>query len=160
LLPLKPAKFVDYRGVMAHKRAILEQMSERFFSHGTSARKKQLANFVRENKSVEDYARFRAVTDRLRKGWPEWPARLRSGAIRSGDYDEYAKNYHLYAQWIVQEQLRALSEKAAARGQILYLDLPLGLNGAGYDNWRHPDFFVQGVSGGAPPDPVFTGGQN
>jgi 4-alpha-glucanotransferase len=160
LPPLKPTRFIDYRGVMTHKRAILEQMSERFFSHGAAERKKQFARFVRENKSVTDYARFCAVMDRQRKGWPAWPARLRSGALRSGDYDESSKNYYLYAQWTIQEQLRGLSEKAAARGQILYLDLPLGLNGAGYDNWRHPALFVHGVCGGAPPDPVFTLGQN
>jgi 4-alpha-glucanotransferase len=157
---LRPTEYVDYRVVMAHKRAILEQLSKRFFSHGSAERKKQFAKFVRENKAVEDYARFRAVTDRRRKGWPAWEGRLRSGTIRSTDYDEATKNYHLYAQWIIQEQLRRLSEKAASRGQILYLDLPLGLNGAGYDNWRHPDFFVKGVCGGAPPDPVFTKGQN
>jgi 4-alpha-glucanotransferase len=157
---LRPTKYVDYRAVMAHKRAILEQLSERFFSHGTADRKKQFAKFVRENKGVEDYARFRAVTDRQRQGWPAWGGRLRSGTIRPTDYDEATKNYHLYAQWVIQEQLRRISEKAASRGQIMYLDLPLGLNGAGYDNWRHPDFFVKGVSGGAPPDPVFTKGQN
>ena len=157
---LKRTRFVDYRAVMAHKRAILESLSQRFFSRGAAARKRQFAKFLRENEGVQDYARFRAVTDRQRKGWPAWPERLRNGTIRSSDYDESTKNYHLYAQWIIQEQLRAVSQKAAARGQILYLDLPLGLNGAGYDNWRHPEFFVQGVSGGAPPDPVFTKGQN
>src|SRR5207244_5679494 len=69
-------------------------------------------------------------------------------------------NYHLYAQWTIQEQLQALSERAAARGQFLYLDLPLGIHGAGYDAWRNRNFFVEGVAGGAPPDPVFTKGQN
>ncbi len=158
--PLKRTRFVDYRAVMAHKRAILESLSQRFFSRGAGERKRQFTKFLKENEGVQDYARFRAVTDRQRKGWPAWPERLRNGTIRSSDYDESTKNYHLYAQWIIQEQLRAVSQKAAARGQILYLDLPLGLNGAGYDNWRHPEFFVQGVSGGAPPDPVFTKGQN
>jgi 4-alpha-glucanotransferase len=98
--------------------------------------------------------------DRLRTPWNRWPARLRDGVLRRGDYDEAAKNYHLYAQWIVQDQLNALSSRAAARGQFLYLDLPLGLHPAGYDVWRDREFFVQGVSGGAPPDPVFTQGQN
>jgi 4-alpha-glucanotransferase len=63
-------------------------------------------------------------------------------------------------QWIIQDQLQTLSKTAAARGQSLYLDLPLGLNPAGYDIWRNREFFVRGVAGGAPPDPVFTKGQN
>src|SRR5207237_4370182 len=92
--------------------------------------------------------------------WNKWPARLRGGDIRDGDFDESTKNYFLYSQWVVQEQLKSLSEKARSQGQMLYLDLPLGLHSDGYDIWRHREFFVPGVSGGAPPDLVFTKGQN
>jgi 4-alpha-glucanotransferase len=158
--PPKKTKFVDYRGVMAYKRRILEELSRKFFSNPAPQRLRAFRRFVRENPGVNDYAAFRAVMDRRRTGWRDWPARLRDGSIRKGDYDEPAKNYHLYSQWIIQEQLQALSEGAAARGQFLYLDLPLGLSSAGYDIWRNRNFFVDGVSGGAPPDPVFTKGQN
>ncbi|PYS18958.1 MAG: 4-alpha-glucanotransferase [Acidobacteria bacterium] len=156
----RKAKYVDYRGGMASKRRVLEDLARTFFADAQPDRLPVFGNFVRENQSVEDYARFRAVTDRLRSGWTAWPARLRDGDIREGDYDEATKNYHLYAQWIVQEQLRLISEKAGARGQLLYLDLPLGLHPDGYDIWRNRQFFVRGVAGGAPPDPVFTKGQN
>jgi 4-alpha-glucanotransferase len=158
--PLKQTKLVDYRGAMAHKRRILEQLSQTFFSDATPERLQAFGKFLRANKGVEDYARFRAVMDRQRQPWQAWPARLRDGTIQEADYDEATKNYHLYAQWIVQEQLQALSDRLGARGQYLYLDLPLGLHSAGYDVWRDREFFVQGVSGGAPPDPVFTKGQN
>lgn len=156
----KPSKYVDYRGVMADKRRVLERLAKRFFLQGEPRRREQFARFLRENKGVQDYAEFRAVTDRQRKGWPAWPARLRDGTIRKTDYDEATRNYHLYAQWIIQEQLHALSKTAAARGQFLYLDFPLGVNPAGYDIWRNRELFVGGVAGGAPPDPVFTKGQN
>src|SRR5262249_7358513 len=116
--------------------------------------------FICENKGVEDYARFRAVTDRQKKGWNCWPSRLRAGNLTKRDCDEREENYHLYAQWIIQEQLQSLAGKACARGQVLYLDLPLGIHPDGYDVWRHRDFFVPRVAGGAPPDPVFTKGQN
>ena len=151
-LPRK-TKFVDYRGVMAHKRRILEKLAQKESSDA-------FRRFIRVNKGVEDYARFRAVTDHQGKGWNAWPARLREGTILKSDYDEKTKNYHLYAQWMIQEQLEALSQKARQRGQMLYLDLPLGLHADGYDIWRYRDFFVRGVAGGAPPDPVFTKGQN
>ncbi len=36
----------------------------------------------------------------------------------------------------------------------------MGLHPAGYDVWRHRDSYVPEVSAGAPPDIVFTGGQN
>jgi 4-alpha-glucanotransferase len=153
-------KFVDYRGVMAYKRRILEECARKFFGKAAPQRLEGFDKFVRENKNVDDYAGFRAVTDRQRKGWNAWPAPLRDGKIAAGDYDEDAKNYYLYAQWIIQEQLRVLADKAHARGQLLYLDLPLGLHADSYDVWRYRQFFVRGVAGGAPPDPVFTKGQN
>jgi 4-alpha-glucanotransferase len=157
---LKRSKYVDYRGVMAEKRRVLEPLAKRFFSRGEPVRREQFARFIRETEGLHDYAEFRAVTDRQRNGWPDWPAHLREGTIRKADYDESVKNYHLYVQWIIQDQLHALSRTAAAHGQSLYLDLPLGLNAASYDIWRNRSFFVDGVSGGAPPDPVFTKGQN
>ena len=144
---------VDYRRVMAQKRRILETLAQK---HSSDA----FTKFVRENKKVEDYARFRAVTDKQGKGWNSWPARLREGKITSRDYDESTKNYHLYAQWIIQQQLSALAEKARAQGQLLYLDLPLGIHSDSYDVWRYREFFVPRMAGGAPPDPVFTRGQN
>lgn len=153
-------EYVNYGAVMGEKRTILERMSRKFFANASPQRRAGFAKFLRENKEVEQYARFRAVTDRRRQGWQSWPDSLRDGTIRESDYDEQAKNYHLYAQWIVQDQLLALSKKAAARGQVLYLDLPLGINSAGYDIWQNRDFFVQRAAGGAPPDPVFTKGQN
>jgi 4-alpha-glucanotransferase len=156
----KKTKYIDYRAIMAHKRRVLEELSQTFFADATPERLQAFGQFVRNNKGVENYAKFRAVTDRQRTGWQNWPARLRDGVIQDGDYDEATKNYHLYAQWIIQEQLQGLSERAAARGQFLYLDLPLGIHGAGYDIWHDRNFFVQGVAGGAPPDPVFSKGQN
>jgi 4-alpha-glucanotransferase len=156
----KRTRLVDYCSVMAHKRRVLEELSMRFFSKGTRDRIHAFQKFVRENKGVEDYAKFRAVTDRQRMGWHAWPARLRDGTIRKGDYDEAAKSYHLYSQWIIQEQLAALAQRAASHGQFLYLDLPLGLHRESYDVWRDRHLFVEGVAGGAPPDPVFSKGQN
>jgi 4-alpha-glucanotransferase len=157
---LKKTKFIDYRNVMAAKRRVLEKLSRAFFVNAPVKRLQAFRKFVRENTGVEDYARFRAVVDRQNCGWRSWPARLRDGAIRRGDYDEATKNYHLYSQWIIQEQLEGLSDRAAARGQFLYLDLPLGLHPESYDTWRDRDFFVEDIAGGAPPDRVFTTGQN
>jgi 4-alpha-glucanotransferase len=153
-------KLVDYRAVMAWKRAVLQELARSFFSCATPQRLHAFGSFVREHRGVEDYARFRAVTDRLRIGWNAWPAGLRDGEIRVTDYDEEVKHYHLYVQWIVQEQLQSLSQKAHAKGQMLYLDLPLGLHVDGYDTWADRQFFVRGICAGAPPDLVFTKGQN
>jgi 4-alpha-glucanotransferase len=46
------------------------------------------------------------------------------------------------------------------RGPHGYLDLPLGVHPHSYDIWRERGAFVLDASGGAPPDAVFTGGQD
>jgi 4-alpha-glucanotransferase len=153
-------KYIDYKGIMAWKRGVLEALANTFFSDATPERLHAFGSFVRQQRGVDDYARFRAVTDSLRTGWNNWPARLRDGAIESGDYDEATKHYHLYSQWVIQTQLESLSKKVQSNSQMLYLDLPLGLYADGYDMWRDREFFVRGVAAGAPPDLVFTKGQN
>src|SRR2546427_2837262 len=156
----RKTKLVDYRGVMKYKRGTLERLARQFFSQPSSLRLHAFRKFVEENTQVENYAAFRAVIDRQRKGWTGWPAALRKAKLSRSDYDESTKSYHLYAQWIIQEQLGRVADKARARGQVLYLDLLLGLHPDSYDVWRYREFFVSHVTGGAPPDPVFTKGQN
>src|SRR5262245_10409760 len=153
-------KYVDYRAVMSWKRRILEELARTFFSIATPERQRAFGSFLRERNGVNDYAQFRAVTDRLGKGWSKWPAKLRNGKINAGDYEPDVKRYHLYAQWVIQEQLESLSKKVRDNGQMLYLDLPLGLHSDGYDTWRNREFFVHDVTVGAPPDVLFTTGQN
>lgn len=156
----RKTKLINYRTVMAYKRLILEELARTFFSELRPLRMDAFNKFIRDHPGIEDFARFRSLTDRLQSAWTSWPARIRDGHVREGDYDRNTRNYHLYAQFVVQEQLRALSAKAGNRAQMLYLDLPLGLHPAGYDVWHYRNFFVRGVDGGAPPDLVFTKGQN
>jgi 4-alpha-glucanotransferase len=63
-------------------------------------------------------------------------------------------------QWLADEQLQHLSAQAHGKRMSLYLDLPLGVHGDGYDTWRERDLFVAGVAAGAPPDALFHQGQN
>jgi len=155
---LRAAPRVDYRRTMRAKRQVLEALARCFFRE-PSAGRDAFFQFVAARPALEDYARFRAAGERLRTPWPTWPARLRAGQVREGDYDEAARRYHLYVQWLAHEHLRTLAEKARRRGPGLYLDLPLGVHPAGYDVWREREVFVREASGGAPPDAFFTKGQ-
>jgi 4-alpha-glucanotransferase len=67
--------------------------------------------------------------------------------------------YHETVQWLMQTQLTELSRKLEDRGQYLYLDLPIGCHPDGYDVWDSPEHFAS-ASLGAPPDPLFVGGQD
>jgi 4-alpha-glucanotransferase len=156
---LRGQLLVDYRRIMSLKRQVMEQLCLCQESWGVE-RLAEIQRFARENPVVDDYARFRAVMEKQEKPWGSWPPRLRDGVLRAADYDEDVKNYHLYAQWLARQQVRALAEKARQKGVALYFDLPLGVHPDGYDVWRHRDIFAKDVSVGAPPDAVFTGGQN
>lgn len=156
---LRRADLVDYRGAMALKEKVLRALAEAAFA-GRSARHDELDRFVCEDPHADAYASFRAVAARRRAAWPAWPARLRNGTVRAGDFDEQDRRYHLYVQWLLRRQLGGLAGRAAAAGSHLYLDLPIGVNGGGFDVWRFPEAFVRSASVGAPPDLLFSAGQN
>lgn len=156
---LRHEPLVDYRRQTALKRRVLAEMARLFFAE-PGERLGAFRQFLREHPRAEDYARFRAVEERQRRSWQQWPGRLRDGTLREGDYDDEVRRYHLYVQWLADEQLHGLSAQARAGGSGLYLDLPLGVHADSYDVWRERDAFALGMGGGAPPDPVFTGGQN
>lgn len=156
---LRDAPLVDYRRTMAVKRRILEHLARCCFST-ESGRQADLRRWAAEHPAAQDYARFRATAERQRSGWPAWPDRLRTGVLREEDCDPDAERYHLYVQWLADEQLKSLAEQARQGGPGLYLDLPLGVHGGGYDVWREQAAFALEAGTGAPPDPFFSEGQN
>jgi 4-alpha-glucanotransferase len=156
---LRASKYVDYQKQLSLKRRVLELLSDRFFSAGT-ARYLQYQHYVSSHNRFEDYARFRAAGESRGIGWPDWPGEMKNGRLGESDYLEKNKQYHLYTQWLADEQMSHLFQKAREDNIYLYLDVPVGVHPFSYDVWRERDSFVEGVNGGAPPDPVFTGGQN
>jgi 4-alpha-glucanotransferase len=156
---LRTSALVDYRRQMSLKRRMLEELARYVYAE-SSERAAAFRHFVESHPTVDDYASFRSACERQKIPWPEWPRPLRDGVLRPEDYDETGRRYHVYAQWLVSEQLQRLSEKANQTHQKLYLDLPLGVHPHGYDVWRERAAFASEVRGGAPPDAVFTGGQN
>lgn len=156
---LNAAPLVDYRNAAVLKRAVLDKLARSFFS-GPAERRTEFDRFLQMRPEVRDYARFRAVCERREETWREWPAKLREGKIGEEDFDAANENYHLFVQWIAEEQIHSLAAKAGNGGLGLYLDFPIGVNSNGYDMWRERDAFAIGASAGAPPDPFFSKGQN
>lgn len=154
LAALGAAPLVAYRQAAAIRRRVLQELAARCCAAGAPP---GLQRFLAEQPEADAYAIFRAVTERQGRPWQQWPARLKAGAIAPGDYDEAARRCHLYAQWHTHT---ALADLARRPDSGLYLDLPLGVHRAGYDTWRYPEVFAPAASGGAPPDPFFTAGQD
>ncbi len=137
-------RHIEYRTLMRSKRAALEKALARL----NGPRRESFFRFVERHAELRAYAAFRAGLERGLREPPEFTLR------------DPACAYHAFAQWIAEEQLNALAERAAAAGHQLCLDLPLGAHPRGFDSHRHADIFPQGVAAGAPPDRFFSKGQN
>lgn len=152
---LARASLVDYRAAAALKRPVLEALAEWFFAHA-GERSPTYRAFLQEKPQAREYARFRSATEHLAAPWTEWPA---SARLSARDANPRATRYHLYAQYAAWLELLALGAEMKAAGCAMYLDLPVGASGLGFDVWRHREQFVACATG-APPDPYFTSGQN
>jgi 4-alpha-glucanotransferase len=104
------------------------------------------------------YARFRAATDRTGTGWHAWG--LGPGRLPDVDLSGPEATTHLWAQWTMARQLAGAATQLEAADVRLYLDLPVGTNGDGYDTWSDHDLYGWGCGVGAPPDDFFAAGQS
>jgi 4-alpha-glucanotransferase len=154
----RAASLIDYRGVMALKRKVLEELLK-FFLKKRSQRLSRFKAYAANHPLARDYSAFRARVERERASWLRWAdGGERNFAPKS--YDDFAYQYHLYAQWHCDDQTHRLRERAERGGAALYLDFPLGVNRDGFDVWREREIFALNASGGAPPDGLFVKGQN
>ena len=109
----------------------------------------------RRTPRVEDYARFRAAGERHRAPWPTWPAAQRATARSStGDYDEAPRRYHLYVQWLADEQLEGVSVEGAGRpGRACTSTCRSGVNGQRLRRLAYARVVRRGGIGGMPARP-------
>ncbi len=150
---------VDYGAVDRAQLAVLQALARRAFSDGR--RREELGRFALEMPLVRDYAHFRGARETLGAAWRVWPSSQRAGKLALADVDDATSNAHLYAQLALHEQLTQLASDArVADGPGLYLDLPVGTHRAGFDAWRFPEAFADGLDAGAPPDRISAVGQN
>lgn len=156
---LKFSTVVDYRRQMALKRQILERLAARFILCD-STRRRAFERYRRARSRLHEYARFRAVMERRASTWRVWPTALRDGVLDPAEIDQNVEHYHLYVQWVAEEQLTAVGERARAQGATLMLDLPLGVHPDGFDAWHDANLFAHDASAGAAPDASHPSGRN
>lgn len=152
-----PESLVEYRGAYARKRASIDALASRAMdraSDGSAA----LWQRVEDDRLLDQYACFRALVERRRAGWRSWPDASDRAVLDQVSPGDPAYLSHAYAQLAMRDQMGALTEGDDRGG--LYLDLPLGVHSDGFDAWRFRGQLLEGLSVGAPPDPLFTGGQS
>lgn len=133
-------ELVKYREAWSLVRRCLEAVRDDV--DGNSSLREQVDAFASRDALCESYARFRGEL-----------------ANRSGRDADAEERLYLCAQWLVNDQLERLSHERREAAAGLYLDLPVGANGGGFDAHRYPDLYAHTVSLGAPPDALFRGGQ-
>ena len=153
---LRKAELTDHPAVAAAKRTVLDPLAQEAF-RGTPP--EGLAEFAR-NPRAADYARFRAEVERRGAWWGAWPDAERNGSLPGAALDDDRARYHLFVQWVAAQQLAEAADGVGAAGGGLMLDIPIGVNGAGYDVWRERASFVPDVAAGAPPDAFWSQGQD
>lgn len=131
----------DLPEVLAAKRSVLQPVAASFLAVEPDRSPRRLAfdRWVRQRPDMVAYARFRARLEQDHGGRAP---------------DDPAVAYHLYAQWVTEQQLGEV-----AGHHHLYLDLPVGVHPDGFDPWWEPDAFATGASIGSPPDTFFADGQ-
>ena len=152
---IKTQDQIPFKEVAAYKRKIIEQEWE-----PEKMNDPRLQKYIARHQEAPQYALFRAYMEQQRSSWKNWPEPEKQGAIELTSKLENSFHYHLYVQWQLNEQLNALKQQLNQQGQLLYLDLPIGVHHDGFDAWKYQNLFVQQASIGSPPDPVFQQGQN
>ena len=178
LAEFRHSQLVQYERVAAFKLKVLKMVFQSFLkSHwraeGMSDRGRQLESYVnREGFLLDNFATFCALEDFFHQTshqiwtWRQWPQAYRDP--HSPEVREFRQNqqesilFYKYLQWQLDEQLQEVQDLAKSLGASigLYHDLALGIDPGGADYWAYQDFFVEGVTVGAPPDDFALEGQN
>jgi 4-alpha-glucanotransferase len=154
---LATAERFDHRRAYALVRPVLDELAATRFA-GPAATRTAFDDWVARRPEARRYASFRAAVDRTGTGWHAWgvgPGRL---PLEVDDSQE--ARTHLWAQWTMDRQLGTVAASLARRDQRLYLDLPVGTSGDGFDTWSDHGLYAWGAGVGAPPDDFFGAGQN
>ncbi|WP_419420109.1 1,4-alpha-glucan branching protein GlgB [Legionella sp. D16C41] len=153
------SRLVDYSTAARVKRQRFEKYIDTILND--EELHQELQTYCEKQPLVKQYSLFRAKNEVDNQTWHAWTAKeRREGDLALNNNLEKYYYYHLLAQWQFAKQLKAFKTELNQRGQLLYLDLPVGVHKDGFDTWYFQDSFLEGISIGAPPDPVFKNGQN
>lgn len=166
---------VDYAAVAALKRDALERvwqaLNETPDLWAPTAQERFVAFREERGEALRAHALFEALSEAMVReghgcGWHGWPEayRLIHGDAVAAFARRHAERitFHSWLQWIADEQLRRVQERARAAGMRigLYLDLAVGVAADGSATWMDPSLSVPSARVGAPPDTFNDAGQD
>ena len=160
-------EFIDWPAALPQRLTDLRQI----FARLDTAQRALIGQANRaEESALHRHAVFDALDCHFRprgaKDWREWPARYRrpsgEAVARFASQHRDEIEFHLFAQWLAREGLAVTQQKATEAGMAIGLiaDLAVGVHPGGSDSWAMPGAMLQGLTIGAPPDPLGPLGQN
>jgi 4-alpha-glucanotransferase len=171
---LRSCSEVDYESVATLKRRVLWEAFRSFLLRPIEdVERAAFDRFAQEQGELLDlygtfmalYEHFEASNPTLRE-WRKWPPEYHDPSSPAVKAFRESKGeqvmFHKFLQWEVERQLSAVESYCKAKGLAigLYHDLPLAVDGNGFDAWLHQKVFAFTMSTGAPPDPFSPTGQN
>ena len=167
LIALRNCQLVDYHGHRKRHHGQLEALFRQFNQQAGSTVLNKFREFCKNRGSyLETFALFEAISAEFGTDWRQWPPALRNqersaiASIKSRLSHEIL--LHHWLQWVADEQIAAVQNRAKSCGMALglYLDLAVGARRGGAESWCEAATIGYGVSLGAPPDQLNPHGQN
>lgn len=158
---------IDWPGAMPQRQADLRAV---FAGLTPELRQRIAADNAAEGPALLRHALFDALDCRFRaqgaEGWQAWPAAFHDpeGTAAQAFARDNAEDvaFHLFTQWLARQSLGAVQARARGAGMKIGLlaDLAVGVHTGGSDSWAMRGALLQGLTIGAPPDPLGPLGQN
>ncbi len=168
---LRASRLVQYDRVRAVKFDILDRLYRAFQSQHVQARTSRFRKFrqycLAQREYLEPYCLFQVLSEKFgTSAWRQWPQIYqspRSAQVQALLNTHQSRiGYFQYVQWQCELQLAGL-DRLATRLNLpyrLYHDLPVGVHPDGADAWIFQEELAEGITLGAPPDPINLQGQN
>ncbi|MFS0850738.1 4-alpha-glucanotransferase [Novosphingobium panipatense] len=158
---------IDWEAALPQR---LQQMRALFRGLDAATRQKIADESAAQGEGLRRQAIYDALYVHFRecgaRRWQDWPTALHDpdGPAVAAFAREHAEEvaFHVFAQWLARKGLAEIQRGARAAGMAIGLvaDLAVGVHTGGADVWSMGDAFLQGVTIGAPPDPLGPLGQN
>lgn len=178
LRALRETELVDYPGVAAAKRTVLEMLYAHFRAHhldaGTATdRTREFRAFqAAGGMALRRHALFDALQEHLSRldasiwGWPAWEEALRNP--ESASVQAFAEErldrveFFEYLQWQADAQYGGAARRSfeLGLGVGIYEDLAVSIDGGGAEAWGNQAIYALKASVGAPPDEFNLHGQD
>lgn len=158
---------IDWEGALPRR---LQALRSAFAALDPAQRQRIAADSAAGGPMLHRHALFDALDCHFRPGgahgWRDWPQAFHdphsaaTAQFAADHQDEIA--FHLFLQWLAGKGLTAAQAAARAAGMGIGLigDLAVGVDPSGSDAWSLRHAMLDGLTIGAPPDPLGPLGQN